>query len=212
MADLLQRLVEGVQLALEATAVGVLLEREGRRLAVTAASREDMRTLELFELQGETGPCYAAYARSEQVVVEDVEDFRERWPGFADQALELGFRSVHAFPLRLRGEAIGALNVVNESVTALSDKDIQLVQSLADIATIGIIQERTVSDARTLSGQLQHALDSRVLIEQAKGMLAERLGLSPGAAFERLRDHSRNHNVRLRELCRRVIDEGFVPD
>lgn len=210
--DLLQRLVDGARSVLEVDAVGVLLGQSRDQLAVTAASDEDMETLEIFELQGLSGPCYAAFTSGESLVVVDLETERERWPKFVPRALELGFGSAAAFPLRLRDQTIGALNLLRCPTGDFSEADIALGQALADMAAIGILQERAVADAELRSGQLQHALDSRVVIEQAKGMLAERLDIPAAEAFARMRDHSRSHNTKLREVCRQVIDEGFVPD
>lgn len=212
VADLLQRLVDGARSVLVVDAVGVLLGSSGEQLALSAASDEDMRTLEVFELQFETGPCYEAYHTGNTVSVDDLENERERWPEFIPRALELGFRSAQAFPLRLREHTIGALNVFREDVSPFDEDDIALGQALADMATIGILHERALTDAETRARQLQGALESRVTIEQAKGMLAERLDVPPGEAFARMRDHSRNHNMKLREICRRVVDEGFTPD
>lgn len=212
VTDLLQRLVDGARSVLVVDAVGVLLGREGEPLGLSAASDEDMHTLEVFELQAKTGPCFEAYTTGETVAVEELETAGERWPGFVPRALELGFRSAYAFPLRLRGDTIGGLNAFRREVSPFDQDDMALGQSLADMATIGILHQRAVTDAETRAAQLQGALDSRVMIEQAKGMLAERLEVSPGEAFDRLRAHSRNHHVRLRELCRRVIEEDFRPE
>lgn len=210
--DLLQRLVDGARSVFDVEAVGVMLGAQEDRLALTAASDEDMRTLEVFELQAETGPCYDAYRSGEALSVPDLETERDRWPEFVPRALELGFRSAQAFPLRLREDTIGALNLFRPSPGGLSDDETELGQSLADMAAIGILQQRAVADANVRAEHLQRALDSRVLIEQAKGALAERLGVPAEQAFSRMREHSRSHNMKLREICRRVIDEGFVPE
>lgn len=209
--DLLQRLVDGAKSVLAVDAAGVLVGQSPEHLAVTAASDEDMKTLEVFELQGQSGPCYTAYISGEPLVVADLDAEHERWPKFVPRALELGFQSAAAFPLRLRDQTIGALNLFRHSTGAFSEADLGLGQALADMAAIGIIQERAITEAEVRARQLQYALDSRVMIEQAKGMLAERLDIPPGEAFARMRDHSRSHNTKLREICRRVIDEGFVP-
>lgn len=212
IADFLQTLVDGCKDVFDVDVVGVLLEKRDGELALSTASDEEMRTLEAFELQSQDGPCYDAYRSREQVVVEDLEGCRARWPEFVPKALDLGFRSGHAFPLRLRGKAIGALNLYRETSAPFTEDDVHLAQSLADVATIGILNERTIRDARTLSEQLQGALDSRVIIEQAKGVLAERHGVSPGEAFERIRRYSRGNKTNLRDVSRRIVHEGFVPD
>lgn len=212
VVDLIQRLVDGVQAVLDVDAAGVLLAERPDRLSVTAASSDDMETLELFEVQSRTGPCYAAFERGEPVSLPDLDEARDDWPDFIDRAVQLGYRSGYAFPLRLRNDTIGALDVFWREVRALTDDDLALGQALADMAAIGILQERAVSDAEVRAEQLQYALHSRVLIEQAKGMLAERLEIRPADAFDRMRACSRSTNTRLREICRRVVDEGFVPD
>lgn len=207
---MLYTLARGCEDVLAVDAAGVLLARSADQLALSAASSEEMHVLELFELQARTGPCYSAYLAREQVAVTDLEAARDRWPEFVPRALELGFRSGYAFPLRLRGSAIGALNLFRESIKPLAEDDVHLGQSLADVATIGILQERSVSDAELRAEQLQRALDSRVLIEQAKGMLAERLGIEPATAFDRIRSHARSRNMKLREVCQQVAEGGFT--
>lgn len=206
VVDFLNTLAEGCCAVLDADAAGVLLEKSGQRLAVTAASSEEMEILEAFELQEQTGPCYAAYREKRQVVIEDLEAARDRWPTFVRRALELGFCAAYAFPLRLRDDTVGALNLFRRLPGGLSDEDRRLGQSLADVATIGILQQRAVEDAQVRADQLQGALDSRVLIEQAKGVMAERSGVSVAEAFRRIREHSMHHNEPLRRICRRIVD------
>lgn len=212
VADFLQTLVEGCKDVLDVDVAGVLLEKRKDELALSAASSEDIRTLEAMELQTQSGPCYDAYRKHEQVIIEDLAACEDRWPEFVPKALGLGFRSGHGFPLRLRHEAIGALNLYRETPGPLGEDDVYLAQSLADVATIGIVNERAIRDARVLTDQLQTALDSRVIIEQAKGALAEREGISPNDAFQRMRRHCRDNSTRLRDVSQRVVHEGFVPD
>lgn len=205
---MLHTLVAGATDVLGVHAAGVMLARSVNQLALSAASSEEMRILEVFELQAEAGPCYSAYVERAQVHVPDLRAEHDRWPAFVPKALDLGFRSGYAFPLRLRGSAVGALNIFRETTEPLDDHDVHLGQSLADVATIGILQERSVSDAELRAEQLQHALDSRVLIEQVKGMLAERLGIDPTAAFDRIRSYARSRNLKLRDVCRQVAEHG----
>jgi hypothetical protein len=129
-----------------------------------------------------------------------------RWPRFAPVAVEAGFRSAHALPMRLRGSIIGALNLFGSDAAALADEDILAGRALADVATIAILQQRVASDSRVLIDQLNTALSSRVLIEQAKGVLAERVGLSMESAFDAMRRHARDHNLRLADVARSVVD------
>ena len=130
----------------------------------------------------------------------------DRWPRFAPVAIEAGFRSVHALPMRLRGEVIGALNLFRSDRGELEEADIVTGQALADVATITILQHRAVLESRLVNAQLSHALNSRILIEQAKGVLAERAGINMEDAFSRLRHHARDHNRKLSAVAEGVID------
>lgn len=152
------------------------------------------------------GPCLEAYRTGEQVLVEDLGRCHERWPDFTPRIVALGMRSAYAFPLRLRGDRIGALNLYRAEPKAFAPHEVRLGQALADVAVVGILQERAVFVAERRAEQLQRALDSRVFIEQAKGILAERRQIPPGEAFERLRCHARNTNTTLREVCRQVTN------
>jgi ANTAR domain len=113
---------------------------------------------------------------------------------------------VHTLPLRLRGEAIGAMNLFHGQPGALPATDLALGQALADVATIGILQERAIRTRDVLTQQLETALHNRIIIEQAKGVVAEREGLDTGQAFERLRAISRAHNRRLADLAQAIVD------
>jgi GAF domain-containing protein len=189
-------------------ASGVMLADGVDTLRVAAASTTRMHALELLEVQRRQGPCYDAYTRSQQIVVEDLWTCAERWPEVVSRARELGLRAVVAIPLRLRTDTIGALNLFREEPGPFVEEDVAVVRAFADIAAIGILQERSVADAELRAGQLQHALDSRVLIEQAKGTLAERFQMSPVQAFESLRAYARSNNLKLHDLAREVVEEG----
>ncbi len=189
---------------LDVDAAGIMLADQHGQLHATAASAESARLLELFELQADAGPCLDAFRTGGQVVNADLEANQQRWPRFAEAAQATGFVSVHALPLRLRTTVIGALNLFNARPGALSESDIRTGQALADVATIGILAQRGVQQAELLAVQLQNALNSRVIIEQAKGVLAERRQISVDAAFDLLRDHARSHNLHLSELARQV--------
>lgn len=189
-------------------ASGVMLTDGGDTLRVAAASTTRMHALELLEVQRRQGPCYDAYTRCQQIVVEDLWTCAERWPEVVSRARELGLRAVVASPMRLRTDTLGALNLFREEPGPFAEDDVAVVRAFADIAAIGILQERSVADAKLRAGQLQHALDSRVLIEQAKGTLAERFQTSPVQAFESLRDYARSNNVKLHDLAREVVEEG----
>jgi hypothetical protein len=191
---------------LDVDAAGLMLADPHGVLHAAAASSENARLLELFELQCDAGPCMDAFRTAAAVVNADLGENRGRWPNFAEAAQATGFVSVHALPLRLRATVIGALNLFCARPGPLSAADVRTGQALADVATIGILAQRSVHQSELLSAQLQQALDSRVVIEQAKGVLAERLSITMDAAFELLRAHARNHNLRLSQLARDVAE------
>jgi GAF domain-containing protein len=204
--DLLDQLVgHSVQL-LAADAAGILLADLREQLRPVAVSSEDAETMELLQLQSDEGPCLEAYRRAVQVRIPDLRQAAARWPKFVAAARGGAFASVHAIPLRLRGEAIGALNLFHREVGALPDADLALAQALADVATIGILQERAIRRGEELNEQLQTALHSRVVIEQAKGVVAQHLGVGMDAAFDRLRRYSRGNNLRLAQVARQLVD------
>ena len=191
---------------LDVDAAGIMLADGRGHLHATAASSESARLLELFELQADAGPCMDAFRTGAQVVNADLGASEERWPRFAEAAQATGYASVHALPLRLRSTIIGALNLFRAHQGALSADDIHTGQALADVATIGILAQRSAQQAELLTTQLQRALDSRVTIEQAKGVLAERRGISVDQAFALLRAYARNHNLHLSDLAREVAE------
>jgi ANTAR domain/GAF domain len=202
--EFLHTMAERCVQLLDVEAAGLMLADQRGNLHASAASSENARLLELFELQNAAGPCVDAYRTAAQVVNVDLRSSTERWPRFAEAAQLTGFVSVHALPLRLRRTVIGALNLFSAHPGPLSDADIRVGQSLADIATIGILAQRNMHQAELLAGQLQQALTSRVTIEQAKGILAERRGVSVDEAFGMLRAHARGNNLRLSDLAKDV--------
>lgn len=189
-----------------AEAVGLLLADSHGRLRFMASSNETGRALELFQLQNEEGPCLDCFTSRAPVVNADLAHAGDRWPGFAPAALDAGFQSVHAFPMRLRHEVIGALNLFGRADSRFGDDDVRVVQALADIATIGLLQERNIAAAETLTEQLQGALNSRIVIEQAKGALAQLENTTPGDAFELLRHEARSSRRRLVEVAAEVLE------
>jgi GAF domain-containing protein len=196
-----------------ASVVGLVLADRRGTLQFMAASREDARLLELFQLQNDEGPCLDAYRGGTAVINTDLRD-ADRWPSFAPHATAAGFRSVHAFPLRLRNRVIGALNVFGVADGArLDTDDVPLVQALADLASIALLQERTIRQGQVLTEQLQGALNSRVVIEQAKGAIAQARGVSVDEAFTLIRGYARNSNRRLGEVARAIVtDVDSVPE
>ena len=212
VTDLLHELVGHYVELLGSDAVGMLLADQRGGLQVIASSTERTRLLELFQLQNNEGPCLDCFQTGEPVLVPDLLTEADRWPHFVFVALEEGFRSVHALPLRLRNETIGAINLFSFTSGSLTVEDLRLGRALADVATIGILQERAIRRTETLTEQLQGALNSRVIIEQAKGVLAERGSLDMDTAFALLRHYARDHNLHLREVARSVVEGALETD
>jgi len=185
---------------------GLMLVDADGHMQVAASSSHEMRVLELLEIQHDQGPCPDAYRTGAPVQCPDLRDATQRWPQFAPDALAAGFRSAHALPLRLRDVTIGALNLLRVEPGALPDEDIAAAQALADVATIGILHHRAAAESHLLSEQLQYALNSRIVIEQAKGVIAHKLELNTDQAFEVLRRYSRDHNQRLADTAVAVVD------
>lgn len=207
LLDYLDRLLESSTEVLGAVAGGVMLSQAQdprRGLKLLASTDEQSRLLELFELQQQEGPCWDSYQRGEPVVEENLEH-TDRWPVFTPVALERGYRSVYALPMRLRSSVIGSLNLFRDLTGPADPTEVAAAQAYADMATIGIMQERALTDARAIAAQLQGALHSRVVIEQAKGVLAERLGCELAEAFQLLRWYARNNDITLREVAAGVV-------
>jgi GAF domain-containing protein len=190
---------------LDVGAAGLMLVAPDGDLRVMASSSEAMRVLELFEIQSHEGPCLDCYRTGQPVLNQDLTTANGRWPRFAPEALAAGFRAVHALPMRLRGSVIGALNLFHVTPGEVPTDDVDAAQALADVATIAILQHRASLEAQVLNEQLNHALNSRIVIEQAKGMVAEREGVNMEQAFSRLRHHARNRNLRLVDVANDVI-------
>jgi transcriptional regulator with GAF, ATPase, and Fis domain len=195
------------------TAAGLLLADHRGQLQFMAASDEQTSLLELFQVQHHEGPCLDAYRSRAPVINADLSRAGDRWPLFAPRATQIGMRSVHAMPLRLRSTVIGALNLFGADSGTLGPEEVRVVQALADLATIGLLQERAIHRGEILTEQLQRALNSRVVIEQAKGALARAHGISVDEAFERMRRYARDHNRKLSELATAVVsDPASVQD
>lgn len=203
--DFLHVLTERCVELLGVTAAGLLLTDGQGTLQVVAASSERSRLLELFQLQTDQGPCVDCFHTGVPVSVADLRG-ASQWPRFVEAAAEVGFRSVHAVPMRLRTEVLGALNFFNVDPGPIDDATLRVGQALADVATIGLLQQRAIHRRDALTEQLQSALNSRILIEQAKGVLAERLGLDTADAFTLLRSTARSQNRKLSELANAVVN------
>ena len=197
-----------------ASAVGLLLADSRGNLQFMAASDENVKLLELFQIQNDEGPCLDAFDTAQPVVNANLREASALWPRFAPRAAAAGFRSVHAFPLRLRGEVIGALNVFGSDVgTSFDDADAQIVQALADVAAIGLLQERAIRRGEVLTEQLQGALNSRIVIEQAKGAVAQANNVNVDEAFTMIHDYARRTNRRLSDLVHAIVtDPNSLPD
>ena len=170
-----------------------------------AASNERGEMLELFQLQMSEGPCLDCFSSGQPVVNEDLARAGGRWPRFAPAAEAAGFHAVHAFPMRLRDERIGALNLFGSADVPFAHHEVRIVQALADVATIALLQERAIAQADSLTDQLQGALNSRIVIEQAKGALAQQQGITPDAAFDVLRSTARSSRRRLVDVAHQVL-------
>ncbi len=198
---------------LDVAAAGVLLATPQGRLVDAAASDERTRLLELAGMEWDEGPCWDCCHSRLQVsdVPLGTASALTRWPLFTPRALEAGFTSVVSAPLRLNEQVIGALGLFRDRPGPLTGSQLRLGQALADTATLGVLQQRAVSEQMTLTAQLQAALDSRIVIEQAKGFLAHRRAISVTEAFTLMRRHARNHRMRLTELAQQVLDDTADP-
>jgi GAF domain-containing protein len=207
LIEFLQMLTDRVARLLDDATVGLLLADQKGHLHLMAASDENARLLELFQLQNREGPCLDAFRTSEPVVNTDLREPGSRWPRFAPHAAAAGYRSVHAFPLRLRNEVIGAMGVFGTDTGDLDDSDVQIVQALTDVAAIGLLQQRAISRGELLTEQLQGALNSRIVIEQAKGAIAQAHDVDVDVAFTLIRAYARRSNRRLSDVAHLVVSD-----
>lgn len=213
LIEFLESLTRHTSQVSNAASAGLLLADPHGQLQYMASSAESVKLLELFQLQYHEGPCLDCFHTGEPVINTDLKEAAARWPLFAPRAVDAGFQSVHAFPLRHRRRVIGALNLFSADTGRFEPTDVRIIQALADIATIGLLQERTIRSAEILTEQLQGALNSRITIEQAKGVLARTHGIDVDTAFERLRDYTRRNHHRLSDVARAVVtDPGQHPE
>ncbi len=197
--------------AIDVDAAGVMLASPVGELQFVASSSESMTVLELFQIQSNEGPCVDCFRDGIAITNHSLSEADGRWPLFTPLAMAQGFRAVDSLPMRLRGRTIGALNLFRTHQGALSDDDVIVAQGLADVATIAILQHRSSIDASALNAQLNNALNSRVIIEQAKGMICQSTGCNMDEAFNRLRAHARNHNEGLTNLATRIVSKTTIP-
>ena len=206
ITDLLHNLVEVCVDVLGVTAGGMLLADDDGNLQLVASTSQGAEFVEVMQHDAGAGPCVDSYTTGTAVAVPDLKLAGDRWPEVLAAMQSQGFTSVYAIPMRLRGDVIGAMNLFSADVAALDAADTALAQSLADVATIGILQERNMRESTVVSEQLQRALESRVLIEQAKGVLSALGPMSVDKAFEVLRAYARSNNLNLRVVAGGVID------
>ena len=205
VVDLMSLLVERSVALLDASAAGLVLVDSFGLLRLVASTSEAMELVELFQVQNDEGPCFDCFHSGEPVIADDLADAGDRWPRFAPFAIYAGFGAAHALPMRLRRQVIGALNLFRCEPGALDEADVSAGQALADVATIAILQARDADDTHTVVDQLQHALQNRITIEQAKGVLAERAGIGMDLAFARLRAYARARQLKLARVAEDVI-------
>jgi transcriptional regulator with GAF, ATPase, and Fis domain len=211
VVDFLQTLTERVVELVDTDAAGLMLDDQRGNLQVVAYTHESARLLELFELQRAEGPCLDCFATGQVIANVDLAESSSRWPVFTEAALEVGFTYSHALPLRLRRQVLGALNLFSVVPRRLSDDHLAIAQGMADVATIGLLHERALHDQVVLAEQLQTALHSRILIEQAKGMLSARAGLSVAEAFTRMRSHARRTGDQLTTVAEAIVAGALDP-
>jgi transcriptional regulator with GAF, ATPase, and Fis domain len=206
MADLLVRLTTNCARLLDIASAGLLLSDPRGTLHLVAASSERTHDLEAFQLQRDEGPCLDCYHSGEPVVVPDLEAEAHRWPQFVPAARSAGFASVHAVPMRLRSSVLGTLGLFGTHVGSLQDDDLALAQALVHVASVALVNERAAADRAIVNSQLQHALTSRILLEQAKGVIAQSGGLEIDKAFEVLRRYARDHGRKLSDVASEVVE------
>ena len=208
--DLLYTLVEQSVELLDAAAAGLMLAGEDGALQVLASTSEESQLVEVLQQQSGAGPCVDCYTTGTPITIRDIAGTKDRWPEFKDAATSQGFRSVHAFPMRLHGRTIGAMNLFRTEVGELTAEDVAIGQALADVSTISLLQQRTIRESAVVNDQLQKALNSRILIEQAKGMVAHVENIDTNEAFQRLRSYARANNRNLHETAEAVLNRTLT--
>jgi len=212
VVELLDRLVQHSVHLLEVDAVGLVLTDARGALRVMAATSERAHFMEVLQLHADSGPCLDCYRSGQSVNVDDLTAEKGRWPGLADTVQHDGYHAVHAVPLRFREQTLGAMNLFSIKPGALRDTDHVIAQALAEAATVAILGQRTILHSAEVADQLQIALDSRVIIEQAKGVLAHQGGLGMSDAFAVLRKYARRNNKRVTDCAHSVVDATLTLD
>lgn len=209
--EVLSKLGEEVAALLGAVGAGAMLADDAGELHFVATSDEVLGKLEQLQIELDEGPCLLAYHKCEPVVAADLAT-DERFPAFGPRAVEVGMRAVHSFPMHISGTAVGALNLYIDEPAGLSEEAVQLGSTFADIATIYVVHDRDQAERERMTAGLQKALDSRVVIEQAKGYLAAECDIDPGPAYELIRHHARSNSIKARDVARAVLDGDLTPD
>lgn len=210
VVDLLQLLVDRCQSLFDVSAAGILLSDDQGDLELIVSTSEASRLVEVMQISAEAGPCIDCFRTGRAVSLDDIREAPAAWSQFRDGALDLGFLAIHAVPLRLRDSTIGTLNLMREEVGPLPENDRVAAQALADVATIGIIQERAIREADTVRQQLQRALDTRIVIEQAKGVVAHQLSIAPDDAFSVIRRYARKNQLPLSLVATQLVQRTLV--
>jgi GAF domain-containing protein len=208
--DLLHTLVDESVGILDAAAAGLVLVDPAGDLQVMASTSEESQLVEVLQLEAGAGPCVDCYRTGAVVAIDDIATLGSRWPLFQAAALSLGFRSIHAVPMRLRSRTIGALNLFGHEPGPLTADDAAIAQAFADVATITLLQERAARESALINEQLQRALNSRILIEQAKGVIAHTSNVDMSAAFSLLRGYARAHNQTIYETADKIINRRIT--
>ncbi|MEO6944096.1 MAG: GAF and ANTAR domain-containing protein [Lacisediminihabitans sp.] len=209
VVDLLDTLLVECTQILDTEAGGLMLVDAVGHLQVIASTSERADFVELMQLNAGAGPCIECFTTGKSVSIADIDEFGTQWPEFRTAALQKGFHSVHATPMRLRGEILGTMNLFSTRVGELNPRDAAVAQALADVATIGILQERSIRETGIVAEQLQRALDSRVLIEQAKGVLSQIASIDMDESFAMLRNYARTRNLSLRAVAEGVANRSL---
>lgn len=212
LVDFLHGVVNHTATITNSQAVGLMLADQSGELRFMASSTEDARLLELLQIQNAEGPCLDCHRTGREVVHDDLTRAADRWPGFAPRAVALGFTAVHALPMRLRDHTIGAVNVFRHGGGPLGADEARVARALTDVATIALIQQRAITRAEVLTSQLQGALNSRIVIEQAKGALARSFDIGVDEAFDVLRGHARRTQQRLTDVARDMVADSSTID
>jgi transcriptional regulator with GAF, ATPase, and Fis domain len=212
VVELLQSLVDNAIELFDAAAAGILLANQQQELEVVASTSERSNLIGLLQLEAGEGPCVEAFASGRTVSVQDTVEMTRRWPQFAAASQASGYASVHSIPLRLRDTTLGSLNLFRETTGALNEEDALAAQALADVATISILQQRSADHATLTQTQLQRALDSRVIIEQAKGFISHTHHIDVDMAFRLLRTYARSHRAPLADVARGIVSGAIAID